>query len=159
MTITRFAPPTTIHFGAGARRLVAGHLLDQGVRRPLVVTDRALARLPVMAEFLGHLDGLQVAVYDGVHGNPTCAQVMAGAAAFKAHEADAVIGFGAGAVNPYMAFESISDMIDRDVITGIDREKALSNYIKAAGKGVLKVMSKMGTSWRGLYCHQTSSRS
>ena len=97
MTITRFAFPTTIHFGAGARRLVAGHLLDQGVRRPLVVTDRALARLPVMAEFLGHLGGLQVAVYDGVHGNPTCAQVMAGAAAFKAHGADAVIGFGGGA--------------------------------------------------------------
>jgi glutamate synthase (NADPH/NADH) large chain len=45
-----------------------------------------------------------------------------------------------------MAFESISDMIDRGVITGIDRDKALNNYIKAAGKGVLKVMSKMGIS-------------
>jgi alcohol dehydrogenase class IV len=97
MTITRFAFPTTIHFGAGARRLVAEHLKSQGVRRPLVVTDRALAKLPVMAEFLGHLGGLQVAVYDGVYGNPTCAQVMGGAAAFKAHGADAVIGFGGGA--------------------------------------------------------------
>jgi len=97
MTITRFAFPTTIHFGAGARRLVAEHLLGQGVRRPLVVTDRALAKLPVMAEFLGHLGGLQVAVYDGVFGNPTCAQVMGGAAAFKAHGADSVIGFGGGA--------------------------------------------------------------
>jgi glutamate synthase (NADPH/NADH) large chain len=66
-----------------------------------------------------------------------------------------LIGFGAGAVNPYMAFESISDMIDRGVLGGsaaggalgqIDREKALQNYIKAAGKGVLKVMSKMGIS-------------
>jgi glutamate synthase (NADPH/NADH) large chain len=45
-----------------------------------------------------------------------------------------------------MAFESISDMIDRGVIDGIDRDKALNNYIKAAGKGVLKVMSKMGIS-------------
>jgi alcohol dehydrogenase class IV len=97
MTITRFAFPTTIHFGAGARRLVAEHLKSQGVRRPLVVTDRALAKLPVMAEFLGHLGGLQVAVYDGVFGNPTCAQVMGGSAAFKAHGADAVIGFGGGA--------------------------------------------------------------
>jgi alcohol dehydrogenase class IV len=97
MTITRFAFPTTIHFGAGARRLVAEHLKSQGVRRPLVVTDRALAKLPVMAEFLGHLGGLQVAVYDGVFGNPTCAQVMGGSAAFKAHGADAVIGFGVGA--------------------------------------------------------------
>jgi len=97
MTITRFTFPTPIHFGAGARKLVAAHLLEQGVRRPLVVTDRALAALPVMAEFRSHLTGLDAAVFDGVFGNPTCAQVMAGAAAFKAHQADAVIGFGGGA--------------------------------------------------------------
>ncbi|MCX6480572.1 MAG: glutamate synthase-related protein, partial [Mycobacterium sp.] len=64
----------------------------------------------------------------------------------EVHHMAMLIGFGAGAINPYMAFESISDMIDRGVITGIDRDKALSNYIKAAGKGVLKVMSKMGIS-------------
>jgi alcohol dehydrogenase class IV len=77
--------------------LVAAHLLEQDVKRPLIVTDRALAQLPVMAEFRSHLGGLDVAVYDGVFGNPTCAQVMGGAAAFKAHGADAVIGFGGGA--------------------------------------------------------------
>lgn len=97
MSISRFAFPTAIHFGTGARRLVVGHLLDQGLRRPLIVTDRALARLPLLAEFRSHLQGLEVAVFDGVFGNPTCAQVMAGAAAFRAHGADAVIGFGGGA--------------------------------------------------------------
>ncbi|MFO1329394.1 MAG: iron-containing alcohol dehydrogenase, partial [Rubrivivax sp.] len=97
MSLSRFAFPTAIHFGPGARRLVAGHVLDQGVRRPLIVTDRALAKLPLLAEFQTHLQGLDVAVFDGVFGNPTCAQVMAGAAAFKAHGADAVIGFGGGA--------------------------------------------------------------
>ena len=97
MTLTRFAFPTPIHFGAGARKVVAAHLLEQGCKRPLIVTDRALAALPVMAEFKAQLAGLQVAVFDGVFGNPTCAQVMAGAAAFKAHGADAVIGFGGGA--------------------------------------------------------------
>ena len=95
--ISRFAFPTPIAFGAGARRLVGPHLLERGIRRPLIVTDRALAALPVMAEFRSHLAGLEVAVFDGVFGNPTCAQVMAGAAAFKAHRADAVIGFGGGA--------------------------------------------------------------
>jgi alcohol dehydrogenase class IV len=50
-----------------------------------------------MAEFRSHLQGLDVAVYDGVFGNPTCEQVMGGAVAFKAHGADAVIGFGGGA--------------------------------------------------------------
>ena len=97
MTITRFSFPTAIHFGVGARKLVAAHLREQGLRRPLIVTDRALAALPVTAEFRSHLDGLDVAVFDGVFGNPSCAQVMAGAAAFKAHGADAVIGFGGGA--------------------------------------------------------------
>jgi alcohol dehydrogenase class IV len=50
-----------------------------------------------VAEFRSHLAGLQVALFDGVFGNPTCAQVMAGAAAFRAHDADCVIGFGGGA--------------------------------------------------------------
>jgi len=97
MAITKFSFPTPIHFGAGARKLVAAHLLEQGLKRPLIVTDRALAALPVLDEFRSHLAGLDVAVYDGVFGNPTGPQVMAGAAAFKAHNADAVIGFGGGA--------------------------------------------------------------
>lgn len=97
MSIARFAFPTPIHFGAGARKQVGPHLLEQRLKRPLIVTDRALARLPVAVEFRSHLGGLDVAVFDGVFGNPTCAQVMAGAAAFKAHGADSVIAFGGGA--------------------------------------------------------------
>ena len=97
MTITKFAFPTTIHFGAGARKLVGPHLLEMRLTRPLVVTDRALASLPVLAEFKSHLRDLNMAIFDGIHGNPTCAMVMAGAAAFKAHGADCVIGFGGGA--------------------------------------------------------------
>lgn len=97
MSLHRFAFPTPIQFGAGARRQVAAHLREQGLSRPLIVTDRALAQLPVLAEFRTHLDGLDVAVFDGVFGNPTCNQVMAGAAAFRAHGADCIIGFGGGA--------------------------------------------------------------
>ncbi len=96
-SITRFAFPTAIAFGPGARKLVREHLLERGLTRPLIVTDRALAALPVLAEFRSHLGGLDVAVFDGVFGNPSCAQVMAGAAAYKAHGADCVIGFGGGA--------------------------------------------------------------
>jgi alcohol dehydrogenase class IV len=97
MSITKFAFPTTIHFGAGARKAVAPHLLEQGLKRPLIVTDRALASLPVMAEFTAHLRELNAVVFDGVHGNPTCAMVMEGSKAFQAHGADCVIGFGGGA--------------------------------------------------------------
>jgi len=64
----------------------------------------------------------------------------------EVHHMAMLIAFGAAAINPYIAFESISDMIDRGVLEGLDREKAVGNYVKAAGKGVLKVMSKMGIS-------------
>jgi alcohol dehydrogenase class IV len=97
MTITRFAFPTSIHFGPGARTLVAEYLRSQGVKRPLIVTDRGLSGLPLLGEFRSHLAGLEVAVFDGVYGNPSCAQVMTGALAYKSHGADAVIGLGGGA--------------------------------------------------------------
>lgn len=97
MSITHFSFPTAIKFGAGARKLVAAHLLEAGCQRPLIVTDKALGALPVLVEFQTHLAGLDVAVFSGVFGNPTCSQVMDGAAAYKAHNADCVIGFGGGA--------------------------------------------------------------
>jgi alcohol dehydrogenase class IV len=57
MSISSFNFPTPIKFGAGARKLVAAHLLEVGCKRPLIVTDRALGALPVMAEFITHLPG------------------------------------------------------------------------------------------------------
>jgi alcohol dehydrogenase class IV len=99
MSITRFSFPTTIHFGAGARGLVGPHLREQGLKRPLIVTDKGLAALPLIAELKVGLEasGMAVSVYGGVAGNPTGSQVMNGAAAYKAHEADCVIGVGGGA--------------------------------------------------------------
>lgn len=97
MSLASFSFPTPIAFGPGARKEVGPHLKEQGLRRPLIVTDKALGALPVLAEFRSHLEGLAVAVYSGVAGNPTASQVMAGAAAFREHNADCVIGFGGGA--------------------------------------------------------------
>ena len=116
MSITRFSFPTAIAFGAGARKLVAEHLREQGLQRPLIVTDRALAALPVMAEFRTHLDSLAVGLFDGVFGNPTCTQVMAGAAAFKAHHADCVIGFGGGAALDVAKVVGLMVVHDGDIL-------------------------------------------
>ncbi|HEY9264783.1 MAG TPA: glutamate synthase large subunit, partial [Mycobacterium sp.] len=69
----------------------------------------------------------------------------------EVHHMAALCGFGAAAINPYMAFESIEDMVDRGVIAGISSDQAKANYVKAAGKGVLKVMSKMGISTLASY--------
>ncbi len=63
----------------------------------------------------------------------------------EVHHAALLIGFGASAINPYLAFETIEDMI-REGDLDADPKKAIKNYVKALGKGVLKVMSKMGIS-------------
>jgi glutamate synthase domain-containing protein 2/glutamate synthase domain-containing protein 1/glutamate synthase domain-containing protein 3 len=57
-----------------------------------------------------------------------------------------LLGFGAGAVNPYLAYETLHDMIAEDVLKDIDAPTAIKNYMKAVDKGVLKVMTKMGIS-------------
>jgi glutamate synthase (NADPH) large chain len=64
----------------------------------------------------------------------------------EVHHVALLIGYGASAVNPYLAFESIEDMIRSGLLSGVDARQAIRNYVKAAGKGVLKVMSKMGIS-------------
>src|SRR5579884_3444925 len=70
----------------------------------------------------------------------------------EVHHFALLIGYGAGAVNPYLAFESLEDMIRQGELTGIDHDKAVKNYVKSIGKGVMKVMSKMGISTAQSYC-------
>ncbi len=64
----------------------------------------------------------------------------------EVHHFCLLLGYGAGAINPYLAFDTIRDLVREEVITGIPERKAAKNYVKAAGKGILKVMSKMGIS-------------
>jgi glutamate synthase (NADPH/NADH) large chain len=65
----------------------------------------------------------------------------------EVHHVALLIGFGAAAVNPYLAMESVEDLAREGVLlSGVDPEKAIANLVKALGKGVLKVMSKMGVS-------------
>ncbi|MFT4218622.1 MAG: glutamate synthase large subunit [Micropruina sp.] len=64
----------------------------------------------------------------------------------EVHHLALLIGYGAAAVNPYLAFESAEDLARREWLVKVDPEKAVANVRKALGKGVLKVMSKMGVS-------------
>jgi glutamate synthase (ferredoxin) len=64
----------------------------------------------------------------------------------EVHHFALLTGYGAGAINPYLVFESIEDVIRREKLTGIDPQKAVKQYIKAAVKGIVKTMSKMGIS-------------
>ena len=64
----------------------------------------------------------------------------------EVHHVALLVGYGAAAINPYLAMETVEDMVRHGAIPGVTEEKAVANLIKALGKGVLKVMSKMGIS-------------
>ena len=64
----------------------------------------------------------------------------------EVHHFSLLIGYGVGAINPYLAFETLGDMIRQGLLNNIDHAKACKNYAKAAVKGVVKVISKMGIS-------------
>ncbi|HEY7050002.1 MAG TPA: glutamate synthase large subunit [Jatrophihabitantaceae bacterium] len=63
----------------------------------------------------------------------------------EVHHVALLLGYGAAAVNPYLAFETIEDQVERGAIAG-PADEAIARYVKALSKGVLKVMSKMGIS-------------
>ena len=81
-----------------------------------------------------------------------CALVVECGDAREVHHVSLLMGYGAGVVNPYVAFETIDDMILQGMLPGIDRDEAIAHYIKALNKGILKVMSKMGISTLQSYC-------
>jgi glutamate synthase domain-containing protein 2/glutamate synthase domain-containing protein 1/glutamate synthase domain-containing protein 3 len=81
-----------------------------------------------------------------------CAFVVESGDAREVHHMALLIGYGAGAVNPYLAFETLDDMIRTGLLPGIDHKTAVKNYVKALNKGILKVMSKMGISTLQSYC-------
>jgi glutamate synthase (NADPH/NADH) large chain len=74
------------------------------------------------------------------------------------HHVATLIGYGASAVNPYLALETAEDMVVQGQITGITPERSSKNMVKALGKGVLKIMSKMGistiASYAGAQCFE-----
>ncbi len=81
-----------------------------------------------------------------------CGLVVETGDAREVHHMCLLIGYGAGAVNPWVAFETLDDMIRQGILTGTDHKKAVRNYIKALNKGILKVMAKMGISTLQSYC-------
>src|SRR5688572_8962265 len=86
-------------------------------------------------------------------GTPThSALVVESGDARQLHHCALLLGYGAGAVNPYLAFDTIHDMIRQRMLVGLTAEKAVLNCIKALNKGILKVMSKMGISALQSYC-------
>jgi glutamate synthase (NADPH/NADH) large chain len=69
----------------------------------------------------------------------------------EVHHIALLLGYGAGAVNPYLALETVEDMAESGLLGGVAPDVAIANLVRALSKGVLKVMSKMGISTVGSY--------
>ena len=64
----------------------------------------------------------------------------------EVHHFSTLIGYGCGAINPYLAFETLDDMIRQGLLVNTDHKTACKNFVKAATKGIVKVASKIGIS-------------
>ena len=81
-----------------------------------------------------------------------CGLVVESGDAREVHHCALLLGFGAGVVNPYLAFETIAELVRGGHLPGVPYETAVENYIHALNKGILKIMSKMGISTLQSYC-------
>ena len=98
MSISSFRIPTTIKFGPGVSDNAAAVFVQAACRRPLLVTDRALAKLAVTATVLASLQrqGLDPVVYSEAEGNPNLSQVMQGVEVYGRQGADSIVMLGGG---------------------------------------------------------------
>src|SRR5436190_18928494 len=94
-----FSFPTLIQFGPGVRKEVGAHLRTQGLKRPLLVTDKGLAALPLPKELTDNVRaaGLEPALFSDIAGNPVESSVTAGVAAYRAVPAASILGRRGGA--------------------------------------------------------------
>lgn len=97
--IDRYNYPTTIYSGVGSRNKISETLKSAGKTKPLIVTDKGIAALPICKELEDLLKaaGLNTATYTNIFGNPTKKQVTGGVDKYKSHGADSIVAFGGGA--------------------------------------------------------------
>jgi alcohol dehydrogenase class IV len=98
-TINTYNFPTSIHAGPGARQRLPEMLKAAGVKKPLIVTDKALAELEPVKNVAAILKaaGLEAQVYSGIWGNPVKSQVTGGVDAYKQGKRDSIVALGGGA--------------------------------------------------------------
>jgi glutamate synthase (ferredoxin) len=70
----------------------------------------------------------------------------------EVHHFALLLGYGAAAINPYLAFETIQNMAATGLVEGVESDVLIKNYVKAINKGIIKVISKMGISTTQGYC-------
>ncbi|MGE0114615.1 MAG: glutamate synthase large subunit [Steroidobacteraceae bacterium] len=125
---------------AAARRMI-----EEDEINILILSDRGVNREFASIPSLLAVSGLHHhLIREGVRTRVSL--VLETGEAREVHHFALLVGYGASAINPYLAFETIDGMIREDMLLGVDHKTACKNFVKAATKGVVKVMSKMGIS-------------
>jgi glutamate synthase (ferredoxin) len=126
-------------------RLMARRLIEEEEVNVLILSDRGVNREFAPIPALLAIAGLHhYLIREGLRTRVSL--VIETGEAREVHHFALLIGFGASAINPYVAFETIDGMIRDDRLLNIDHKTACKNLVKAATKGVIKVMAKMGIS-------------
>ncbi len=122
----------------------------KGGKNILIISDRAVSPTQVAIPALLALSALhQHLVREGLR--TTCGLVVETGSAREVHHFGVLAGYGAEAVHPYLAMETLAS-IHKELPGDLSAEKAIYNYVKAIGKGLSKIMSKMGVSTYMSYC-------
>ena len=122
----------------------------KGGNNILIVSDRAVSATKVAIPALLALSAIhQHLVIEGLR--TTAGLVVETGTAREVHHFAVLAGYGAEAVHPYLAMETLAS-IHKDLSGNLSADKAIYNYVKAVGKGLSKIMSKMGVSTYMSYC-------
>jgi glutamate synthase (ferredoxin) len=125
--------------------VMARRMIEEEEINVLILSDRGVTRDYAPIPALLAVSGLHhYLIREGLRTKVSL--VVETGEAREVHHFALLIGYGATAINPYVAFETIDDMIREGLLTNIDHKKACANFVKAGSKGVIKVMSKMGIS-------------
>jgi len=126
-------------------RLMARRMIEEEEVNVLIISDRGVNREFAPIPALLAVAGLHhYLIREGLRTRVSL--VLETGEAREVHHFSLLIGYGVSAINPYLAFETIDGLIRDDRLVGIDHKTACKNLVKAATKGVIKVMAKMGIS-------------
>jgi glutamate synthase (NADPH/NADH) large chain len=125
--------------------LKARRLIEEGEINVILLSDRGVNRDHAPVPALLAVAGLHhYLIREGLRTRASI--VLETGEAREVHHFSLLIGYGCSAINPYLAFETIDDMIRQGLLVNVEHKAACKNFVKAAAKGVIKVASKMGIS-------------
>ena len=126
-------------------RIMARRMIEEDGVAVLILTDRGINRDFAAVPALLAVAGLHhYLIREGLRTRVSL--VLETGEAREVHHFALLIGYGCSAINPYLAFETMDGMIAEGMLANVDHKLACKNFVKAATKGVVKVMSKMGIS-------------